>query len=107
MPGTVLGTGGSDPPLTRHDERDRTKEIRVDTGVDPMSLSDAELLRELESLHSTRHDTLLHGSADALRSHTVRMHELEDEYVRRHPEREVDPDRTREGARVRAGQEPD
>jgi hypothetical protein len=33
------------------------------------------------------------------------MHELEDEYVRRHPEREVDPDRTREGARARAGQE--
>lgn len=79
----------------------------MEAGVDPMNLSDDELLRELESLHSTRHQTLLHGSADALRTHTVRMHELEDEYVRRHPGRDVDPDRTREGARVRAGQSPD
>jgi hypothetical protein len=76
-------------------------------GIDPINLSDGELLRELESLHSTRHDTLLHGSAEALRSHTVRMHELEDEYVRRNPERDVDPDRTREGARSRAGQDAD
>ena len=80
--------------------------MAVSTGVDPMTLSDGELLRELESLHTTRNDTLLHGSTDALRSHTVRMHELEDEYVRRHPERDVDPDRTREGARARAGQNP-
>jgi hypothetical protein len=78
----------------------------VDNGVDPTSLSDEELLRELESLHSTRHETLLHGSSEALRSHTVRIHELEDEYVRRHPERDVDPERTRQGARVRAGQDP-
>jgi hypothetical protein len=78
----------------------------VTSGVDPMNLSDAELLRELESLHSTRHDTLQHGSDDALRQHTTRMHELEDEYVRRHPERAVAPDRTREGARARSGQDP-
>lgn len=78
----------------------------MEAGVDPMTLSDADVLRELESLHATRHDTLLHGSREALRSHTVRMHQLEDEYVRRHPERDVDPDRTREGARARAGQNP-
>ncbi len=68
-------------------------------GIDPRELSDEDLLRELEHLHATRHETLLHGSADALRRHTTRMVELEDEYVRRHQERDVDPGRTREGAR--------
>jgi hypothetical protein len=77
----------------------------VHSGIDPKGLSDAELLRELGSVHSTRHETLLHGSSDALRRHTSRMQELEDEYVRRHPDRSVSPDRTREGARERAGQD--
>jgi len=71
------------------------------SGIDPGDLSEEELLRELESLHSTRHTTLLHGPAEALRRHTERMAELEDEYVRRNPERDVDPDRTRNGARAR------
>jgi hypothetical protein len=41
----------------------------------------------------------LHGSPDALRAHTSRTAELEDEYLRRYPERDVDPARTRAGAR--------
>ena len=50
----------------------------------------------------TQHDRpLLHGVPDALREHTRRTAELEQEYLRRHPERDVDPARTRAGARGR------
>lgn len=69
------------------------------TGIAGADLSEQALLRELAHLHSTRHDTFLHGAPDALREHTARTSELEGEYLRRHPEREVDPRRTREGAR--------
>ncbi|MEE1941914.1 DUF6158 family protein [Streptomyces sp. TRM 70361] len=70
-------------------------------GIDPEKLSDSQLLEELQSLHRTRHDTLLHGSSDALEAHTRRTAELEAEYLRRHPDREVSAGRTREGARAR------
>jgi len=69
------------------------------SGIPGSELSEQVLLRELAHLHSTRHDTFLHGAPDALREHTARTFELEQEYLRRHPEREVDPRRTREGAR--------
>lgn len=68
-------------------------------GVHPDDLAETDLLRELEHLHATRHDTFLHGGADALREHSSRTAQLEQEYLRRHPEREVDPARTRSGAR--------
>ena len=68
-------------------------------GVDPTSLEENELLTELEHLHDTRNVTFRHGSDDALRAHDRRTRELESEYLRRHPEREVDPARTRRGAR--------
>ncbi|UWZ40638.1 hypothetical protein Drose_28310 [Dactylosporangium roseum] len=64
-------------------------------GVSPAELSDAGLLRELATLHETRHDTFRHGSDDALTNHTRRTDELEREYLRRHPNREVDPHRVR------------
>lgn len=69
------------------------------TGINPTELTDADLMRELEHLHSTRHETFLHGAPDALREHTARTFELEQEYLRRFPERDVDPRRTRIGAR--------
>ena len=71
-------------------------------GIDARDLDEDDLMRELEQLHRTRHDTFLHGGADALVRHTSRTVELEDEYLRRHPEREVDPNRLRSGARARA-----
>jgi Family of unknown function (DUF6158) len=77
-----------------------------DQGVDPRDLSDDDLFRELESLTETRVTTLRHGSDDALERHTSRLAELEAEYLRRFPQREVDPDRLRSGARLRAGQQP-
>lgn len=68
-------------------------------GVAGHRLSDKALLRELARLHQTRHETFLHGSSDALREHTARSTELEQEYLRRHPDRAVDPRRTRAGSR--------
>lgn len=69
-------------------------------GVDPAALSEEDLVREMESLGQTRADTVRHGSWSALARHTTRSHELENEYLRRHPQREIAPRRTRAGARV-------
>ena len=68
-------------------------------GVPARELSDDDLLRELGSVHRTRHLTLRHGSDQALAHHTIRMAELEAEYLRRVPDREVDPRRLADGAR--------
>lgn len=62
-------------------------------------LTEPDLVRELEHLHRTRHETFLHASPGALREHSARTDDLEREYLRRHPDREVDPARTRAGAR--------
>ena len=71
------------------------------TGVDPSRLDDQQLMKELETIHRTRHDTLLYGSNEALRTHNDRMAVLEGEYLRRNPRRLVSASRTREGARER------
>jgi hypothetical protein len=70
-------------------------------GIDPQTLTDEDLVRELDSLCRTRLDTLRFGSDDALERSTVRTVELEREYLRRNPDREVDPERLRAGARQR------
>ena len=70
-------------------------------GIPAGDLADEDLLRELKQLHDTRHDTFLHGSTEALETHTTRMREMEDEYLRRYPERDIDPRRLRSGARAR------
>jgi hypothetical protein len=97
MPLGVLPAGGYPDRTEGHDDRGTT----MMTGVDPGRLDDQQLMKELETIHRTRHDTLLHGSNDALRTHNVRMAELEGEYLRRHPRRPVVAGRTREGARDR------
>lgn len=71
------------------------------TGIDPARLLVEDLLLELESLYRTRLDTLRHGADQALARHGERMGALEREYLRRFPEREVDPERVRAGARRR------
>jgi Family of unknown function (DUF6158) len=71
-----------------------------EVGIDPVELSDDDLLRELQSLHRTRLDTLRHGSDAALDTHLRRTAELETEYLARHPGREVDPQRLRDGDRM-------
>ena len=75
------------------------------TGVPARELTDEALERELEHLHETRHDTFLHGSEDALSFHTPRTTELEEEYLRRNPDRVVDARRTRTGNREISGQD--
>jgi len=70
-------------------------------GVPPNELENDDLMRELWEIHRTRHDTLRHGSDDALANHDERMADLEAEYLRRWPEREIDPQRLRPGARQR------
>jgi uncharacterized protein DUF6158 len=72
------------------------------TGPGAAELSETDLLRELHQLHRTRHETLRHGSEDALVAHTSRLTALEHEYRKRFPAREVDPERLREGAKARA-----
>ena len=70
-------------------------------GVPPSDLSEQDLRRELQHVHETRHETFLHGSDDALEAHTERTADLEAEFLRRFPRREIDPGRLREGARQR------
>jgi uncharacterized protein DUF6158 len=62
-------------------------------GVPAGDLSDEDLFRELTSLHRTRLDTLRHAPDDALEVHLARTAELEQEYLHRRPEREIDPRR--------------
>jgi hypothetical protein len=71
------------------------------TGIPASQLSDDDLLRELAAVHRTRHDTLRHGSDQALANHDERTAELEGEYLRRFPGREVSPARLTAGARDR------
>lgn len=71
------------------------------TGPAVADLSTDDLLREMERIHATRNETVRHGSESALQAHTHRQAALEQEYFRRHPQREVDPARLREGARER------
>lgn len=71
-------------------------------GVDPRDLGDEDLVRELRHLHQTRSEAFFHGSDDALERHTSRTQELEAEYLQRNPDRQVDPERLREGARQRS-----
>jgi Family of unknown function (DUF6158) len=69
-------------------------------GIPPHQLTDDDLRRELAHLHETRHDTVLGGSESALETHTRRMLELEQEFIRRFPaDAAPEPLRTRAGSR--------
>src|SRR5919199_437324 len=56
-------------------------------GVPARELTDDELERQGVQAHATRHWVFLHGTAEQFRTHTERMLELEQEYLRRHPQR--------------------
>jgi hypothetical protein len=79
-------------------------------GVPATQLSDDELERQGVQAHATRHWVFLHGTAEQFRTHTHRMLELEQEYLRRHPQRtwqgsgQVEPETAANivrGARIR------
>lgn len=50
-------------------------------------LSDEELEQQGKAAHDTRNWVFLHGSAEQFATHTARMLELEQEYLKRHPKR--------------------
>jgi len=50
-------------------------------------LTDEELEHQGKNAHETRNWVFLHGTADQFATHTARMFELEQEYLRRHPKR--------------------
>ena len=56
-------------------------------GIPARELSDEELERQGVHAHAMRHLVFLHGTAEQFRTHTERMLELEQEYLRRHPQR--------------------
>ncbi|MPZ26258.1 MAG: hypothetical protein GEV12_07330 [Micromonosporaceae bacterium] len=70
------------------DER-RLSGVTAPLGVAASELSDQDLLRELASVHRTRHEALRHRPAAAFGHHDRRSRELEAEYLRRFPRREV------------------
>jgi Family of unknown function (DUF6158) len=57
------------------------------SGRPAADLSDEELETQGKQLHDTRNWVFLHGSAAQFETHTRRMLELEQEYLRRHPKR--------------------
>jgi hypothetical protein len=57
------------------------------TGRPAADLSDVELETQGKQLHDTRNWMFLHGSAAQFETHTRRMLELEQEYLRRYPKR--------------------
>jgi hypothetical protein len=76
------------------DPGDRPDAVADDLGVPAEDLTDEDLLRELAHLHETRHDALLHAPTAALAHHSQRSAALELEYLRRYPERNIDPARS-------------
>jgi len=97
LPADLVAAIG-DLPEGRYDLTAAEAHLARGAGIDPAALTEDDLLREMESLGHTRADTVRHGSWSALARHTTRQHELENEYLRRHPEREISPRRTRAGA---------
>jgi hypothetical protein len=72
-------------------------ELLQETGIAAFDLTEDDLMRELAQLHRTRHEAFLHASTQALQRHSERTVELELEYLRRHPERDIDERRLRDG----------
>ncbi len=56
-------------------------------GIPARELSDEELERQGLHAHTMRHWVFINGTAEQFRTHTERMLELEQEYLRRHPQR--------------------
>ena len=66
-------------------------------------LSDEELATQGKQLHDSRNWVFLHGSAAQFETHTARMLELEQEYLRRFPKRTWQGIEESEGADVPDG----
>ena len=60
---------------------------QIPIGRPAAELSDEELATQGKQLHDSRNWVFLHGSAAQFETHTTRMLELEQEYLRRFPKR--------------------
>lgn len=69
--------------------------MAVDERHPTTELTEQKLLAELTHLYQTRLDTLRFGAQSAWENSDHRIAELEGEYLRRHPEREVSERRER------------
>ncbi len=69
--------------------------MAVDERHPTAELDEHKLLHELGHLYQTRLDTLRFGAHSAWENSDRRVAELEGEYLRRHPEREVAQQRQR------------
>jgi nitric oxide synthase oxygenase domain/subunit len=69
--------------------------VPVDENHPTAELDEAKLLSELGHLYETRLDTLRFGADAAWQNSDRRVAELEGEYLRRHPGREVSARRER------------
>ena len=88
---------GLDHLSTRRDDVGPVKEEPDGTGRRPSTsaqpgrpageLSDEELEHQGKNAHDTRNWVFLNGTAEQFATHTSRMLELEQEYLRRHPKR--------------------
>ena len=75
-------------------------------GILASELNDDDVRRELKHLYATRWETLTNGSESAFDTHTKRMHQLEEEFLRRFPAGSTpDPMRTRAGRREADGRD--
>ena len=74
-------------------------------GYPARELTDQDLKRELRHMWHTRESVVSQGSQQAIATHTLRMIELELEFIFRFPkETAAAPGRTRRGSRARSGQ---
>lgn len=64
-----------------------TPSTAAQQGRPARELSDDELERQGKAAHDTRNWVFLNGTAEQFATHTARMLELEQEYLRRHPKR--------------------
>jgi hypothetical protein len=62
-------------------------ELETTQRIPAIELSDEDLERELAHAHDKRHDIFLTGTADQLRNHSIRTHELEQAYLQRFADR--------------------
>jgi len=65
----------------------RTEKVPAALGRPVHELSDEELEQQGKNAHDTRNWVFLNGTAEQFATHTARMLELEQEYLRRHPKR--------------------
>jgi len=76
--GTAVPAGEAIPP---------GEAIPTGKGVPASELPDEDLEHQGTQVHQTRNWVFLHGTVEQFQTHTERMFELEQEYLRRHPKR--------------------